>query len=212
MKDNAEIIIFYTKYPCPGYSKTRLIPELGPEGAANLQRNMSSQILKKVEKFQNARPVTVSIHFAGGSLEQMMQWLGHRHHFQHQTDGDLGERMTSSISNNLGDFSRIILIGADCPDIDELVFCEALNALKANDMVIGPTFDGGYYLIGVRGTMKPEQFCPVFQGISWSTDIVFTQTMNKIIQLNLSCHTLPQLHDIDTYDDLGHISYHSDTQ
>lgn len=212
MDDNQEIVILYTKYPRPGHSKTRLIPALGSDGAAKLQKNMTAEMVAKLEQLQNGRPVTIAIHFDGGTHEQMEQWLGNSHQFCHQSDGDLGVRMAESISDYLGTFARIILVGSDCPGVNELTLCEALDALKKNDLVIGPTFDGGYYLIGVQGSVKRNQLHTLFQDIKWSTNSVFTDTIKKAGQLRLSCHILPKLHDIDTPDDLRYIGYHSDAQ
>jgi len=212
MGEQQEIIILFTKYPLPGHSKTRLIPKLGDKGAAGLQRRMGEEAVAKLRRLQNSRPVNVIIHFAGGNHTLMQQWLGNSFHFHLQVGDDIGDRMAKSISNHFGQFSRIVLIGSDCPGINKAILCQALDALNENDLVIGPTFDGGYYLVGVRATVLPEQLDSLFRDMRWSTDSVLNDTMQKIARLNLSCHTLPKLHDIDTPDDLRHIGHYSDPQ
>ncbi len=209
MEKYKEIIIFYTKYPRPGHSKTRLIPSLGPDGAAQLQMKMSTEMVLKLDRLQKNRRTEVVIHYDGGTNEMMQQWLGDAYQYCHQSDGDIGVRMACSIADQLDNFSKIVLIGSDCPGISEAILIEALDALENTDMVIGPSYDGGYYLIGVRGNLPTDHLHTLFQDIQWSTDSVFTQTIISIKQLSLSYHTLPQLHDIDTPDDLRHIGYHS---
>ncbi len=212
MKDNQEIVILYTKYPLPGHCKTRLIPKLGLLGAARLQRQMSGEIAAILERIKNDRPIRIVIHFDGGTQWLMEQWLGDNYQYQPQIEGDLGTRMEGSISDQLGSFSRIVLLGSDCPGINELIVCEALDALCKNYLVIDPTFESCYYLIGFRKTIQPGQLHTIFQDMEWSTDLVFTNTIKKIKQLNLRYHTLPQLHDIDTPDDLRYIGNYSDAQ
>jgi len=130
MENNREIVILYTKYPLPGHSKTRLISKLGPDGAAGLQKKMSVEMLSKLNTLQLDRPIKIVIHFDGGTHELMEKWLGSLQQFCRQSDGDLGVRMTRSISRYLPAFSRIILVGSDCPGISELIIREVLDSLE----------------------------------------------------------------------------------
>lgn len=212
MDNNQEIIIVYTKYPLPGHSKTRLIPALGPHGAAGLQEQMTAALVSKLRTINEQRPAKLLIHYDGGNLELMTKWLGKSLHFVGQTGKDLGERMLNSLSEHLGSSARIVLVGSDCPGVDLSIINEALDGLKKKDLVIGPTFDGGYYLIGVRGTLEQRQLKTVFSNIRWSIDSVYNVTIQRIQQLHLTYHILPTLHDIDTPEDLGHIGHYSDAE
>lgn len=212
MENRQELVILYTKYPRPGCSKTRLAPELGVAGAAKFQRWLTGEVISTLGQLQDVRPVEIQVHFAGGSSKLMEEWLGNSHRFYRQCDGDLGVRMATSISSQLGSFSKIVLLGSDCPDINISILGEAFDVLRKNDLVIGPTFDGGYYCIGVTNKIKQEKLHAIFHGIDWSTDSVFTQTIENIDKLNLHVYILPQLHDIDTPDDLRHIGYHSNPE
>lgn len=93
--------------------------------------------------------------------------------------------------------SRTVLIGSDCPEITVEIILQAFQALENYDAVIGPSTDGGYYLIGL---CHPR--AELFQGIDWGTEVVFHQTIKKMQALQLSCHILPALRDIDVPEDL----------
>jgi glycosyltransferase A (GT-A) superfamily protein (DUF2064 family) len=99
---------------------------------------------------------------------------------------------------------KVLLIGADIPDLSIPLIDEALNALNTNDAVIGPADDGGCYLIG----FNRDAFLPgIFQGIAWSTDSVYHKTMNFFAESGLRVHVLAVLKDVDTLEDLEATGY-----
>jgi len=90
-------------------------------------------------------------------------------------------------------------MGSDSPDLPEEVIIEAREALEIHDAVIGPSLDGGYYLIG----FKSNAFLPkAFEGITWSTDAVFRETMARLKEAVRDVFILPPWNDVDTFDDL----------
>jgi hypothetical protein len=93
---------------------------------------------------------------------------------------------------------RVVIVGIDCPDLDTVILYEAFHKLQQHDLVLGSATDGGYYLIGLR-RFVPE----LFQGITWSTDRVWQQTIAIAQQQNLSVGALPPLDDIDRPEDLA---------
>jgi len=96
-------------------------------------------------------------------------------------------------------FKRVVLIGSDIPDLPLEFIEEAFRSLNENDTVIGPSFDGGYYLIG----FKDKKFSPrAFKGIPWGTNRVFEDTMKILKREGLTVHTLQPRRDIDTIEDL----------
>jgi glycosyltransferase A (GT-A) superfamily protein (DUF2064 family) len=100
-------------------------------------------------------------------------------------------------------FRRVVLIGSDIPDLPLDFIEEAFTSLKESDVVIGPAYDGGYYLIG----FKDKTFSPqIFEGITWGTKNVFDQTMKKLKRSRRVVHILPYHRDIDTMDDLRNLS------
>jgi len=93
-------------------------------------------------------------------------------------------------------FQKVAAIGSDCVELDASTFAETWQALDANDCVIGPTVDGGYYLLALRA---PTPL--LFAGVDWSTAAVFAQTLERARGTGLRVHVLPKLHDVDTEDD-----------
>ncbi len=209
MPTTDKVILLFTKFPQPGHSKTRLIPALGPERAALLQKKMTEKIITTLSRLQTTYPHTFEIHYDGGSPAQMQSWLGESHLFKRQPDTSLGARIEVAIRPHLHTNMAIIVIGADCPAISEDILQNALISLQEHEVVIGPTYDGGYYLIGVNSGIWPETLHTLFQDIPWGTNTVYTQTLDRVKHLNLNCHILKKLHDIDTPEDLRHINYYS---
>lgn len=212
MDSHQDIVLLFTRYPTAGESKTRLIPVLGDQGAADLQRGMTEHAVAEARHLRDSRPCMLEIHFAGGDLGSMREWLGHTLSYKPQTDGHIGVKMERAIAAYLGKKQRIILLGSDLPNITSHILSEALQALKTCDLAIGPARDGGYYLIGVNGKMQPDVLSSLFAGISWGTATVFAETMAKADSHNLTYHILPELHDIDKPEDLGYLHNHSDAQ
>ena len=194
-----ERLIIFTRYPEPGKTKTRLIPVLGEEGAATLQRQMTESTLAEVKKVSRFYPSSMEVHFAGGNEQLMQDWLGSSIIYRRQTEGDIGCRMASAFQESFeAGIDSIVLIGIDCPDLNAQLMVQAFQALDRHDLVIGPARDGGYYLIGLR-RFVPE----LFIGISWSTNEVLQQTQNIIQRLELVVAYLPLLSDIDRPEDLS---------
>jgi len=200
-----EHLIVFTRYPEVGKTKTRLIPALGAEGAAALQRQMTEFTLKQVESLVQRQqdslnpPLSVEIRFAGGDRTLMQDWLGSRWSYQPQALGDLGERMRQAFQSAFEAGSkRVVTIGIDCPELDAATLAQAFQALQKHDLVLGPATDGGYYLIGLR-SLVPE----LFSGIDWGTDQVFRQTMTIAEAKKLAIATLTPLTDVDRPEDLA---------
>jgi rSAM/selenodomain-associated transferase 1 len=115
-----------------------------------------------------------------------------------QVGDDLGGRMAQAFQSALGSpYQSAIIIGTDIPGITASLITTASKSLQDHDMVLGPTVDGGYYLIGLRAPV-PE----LFEHIPWSTDTVFSLTQEKAKAMGLSLKILPMLPDLDTIEDL----------
>ena len=94
--------------------------------------------------------------------------------------------------------SRVVLIGSDTPDLPVEYVHRAFDLLVHCQVVVGPSLDGGYYLIGIKNEV-PD----VFDGIQWSTEHVFSETIDRLDKGNISYGLLPQLDDVDELDDLN---------
>jgi uncharacterized protein len=192
--------IVMVKAPLPGFAKTRLCPPLSQSDAASLSLCFLQDVINSAVRV--IPDVIVAFTPDGGrmmlegSLPNQMVWI--------KQEGDnLGERLNSAIAYvaNLG-FSPLIVLGADSPTLPPLFIETARAALASNDadVVLGPTTDGGYYLLGVR---KPVP--NLFNYVAWSTDRTFTQTAHNIKQLGLRLLELPRWYDVDTFADLDRL-------
>ncbi len=196
-------LIVFTRYPVPGTTKTRLIPALGAEAAADLQRQMTEHTLRQVARWQtcSGAPLlhrTVDVRFSGGDRSQMEAWLGASWPYTSQGEGDLGDRLQRAFADSFAaGADQVVAMGIDCPQLTAQQLEQAMQALADHDLVLGPATDGGYYLLGLR---RP---CPeVFQEIAWSTDKVLQQTLAIAQGQNLRVATLAPLSDIDYPEDL----------
>ena len=93
--------------------------------------------------------------------------------------------------------SKVVIIGSDCPELTATIIEDAFHALNTHDVVVGPSHDGGYYLLGLT-----EFYSHLFDNINWSTSSVFHQTIEKMKTNEISFDLLPTLYDLDTIDDL----------
>ncbi|AOW99043.1 hypothetical protein BJP34_05915 [Moorena producens PAL-8-15-08-1] len=197
-----ERLIIFSRYPEPGKTKTRMIPALGADGAATLQRRMTEHTVAQVKELITGRPVSVEIHFAGGNQQLMQNWLGSNLVYKPQSDGDLGKRITSAFELSFAEsITKVVIIGIDCPDLNSSVMNQAFEALDNHDLVLGPAKDGGYYLVGL-GRLIPE----LFVGVSWGTSEVLQQTVDIAKSLNLTMAMLSELTDVDRPEDLWVVS------
>lgn len=195
-------LLLFTRYPEAGTTKTRLIEKLGVEGAALLQKRLTERIVSQAKLLAQRQWIATTIHYAGGSREKMAFWLGQMD-FIAQADGDLGQRMQTAFRHAFdGGTQRAVLIGSDIPDINVDLLEQAFAALLEKEIVIGPSEDGGYYLIGL-GAKKAAQLLPLlFTAMPWSTKELFTTTIQCLHQAGYKVAILPTLRDIDLPADL----------
>jgi rSAM/selenodomain-associated transferase 1 len=193
-------LIIFGRYPVPGRAKTRLIPALGPAGAADLQRRLTEDILQTARRFASPSEISVEICFEGGSKQKMRRWLGSGPILSRQIPGNLGQRMQAAFLDAFQrGADRVVLLGTDIPQIRTDHLEQSFNALTESDLVIGPSTDGGYWLIGMKHPID------LFEGIKWSTDAVFGQTLALAKEQGLRVKTLSPLRDIDTTEDLKQV-------
>jgi len=190
-------ILFFVKYPEEGQVKSRLALEVKGLCAVALYRNFVLDLLCGLKDLGIAFRICYFPETFQGRFEA---WLGERYAFMPQQGKDLGARMRNSFSQAFsGGFRRVVVIGSDSPDLPGGFLEEALVSLITHDSVIGPTVDGGYYLIGFRN----DSFCSkAFENIAWSTQTVFQKTRNILRSAGHKTRVLPRWYDIDTLDDL----------
>ncbi|MEW5909014.1 MAG: TIGR04282 family arsenosugar biosynthesis glycosyltransferase [Thermodesulfobacteriota bacterium] len=196
--DNGSLcVMIFVRDPVLGEVKTRLAGKLGEIKTLEFYKDCVTQMLSALES--SGYPVRVH-YFPWDRGESVSRWLGNQHHYIPQEGSDLGERMASAFLRSFSDgYSRSILMGSDIPEFTGSILQESASALIQNQSVIGPSADGGYYLIGFRSS----SFLPkAFQNIRWGSGSVFQDTVNRILETGLSIHILPMLQDIDELEDL----------
>lgn len=193
-----KVIIVFTRYPQPGKVKTRLIPQLGPQRAALLQRSLTEHIVGCAREEANRWSSGLQVHFHGSSEKAMRDWLGEEIIYHRQEGRDLGERMKRAFEKAFqGGACSVVLVGSDIPELTPVILGKALEALDTHEVVLGPALDGGYYLMGLKAG-APD----LFSGIEWGSSHVFSKTKEKIERFGLKAALLETLHDVDTLRDL----------
>jgi hypothetical protein len=190
------VLIVFVKEPRPGAVKTRLLPALDPLSAAELYRALAEEEIRQTAP-RAGEYGRLFFYAPPGSPEAMSAWLpGER--FLPQRGEDLGARMSAAFDETFRRGARrAAVIGTDVPWVHRGLVAEALSTLDDHDVALGPTSDGGYYLLALR---RPQP--ALFQGIAWSTPSVFASTMDRAAALGLRVRLLPELPDIDTLDDV----------
>ncbi len=197
-KGARESLGVFAKYPEPGRAKTRLIPALGPEGAAALHEQLVHHTLNGVGELLGLREVDAQIWTAGADPSALADRFRTPLPCVAQEEGDLGQRMLAAFRVMLRASRSGVLIGTDCPDLSAGVLTLAFEALHTADVVLGPAGDGGYYLIGLKRPVPA-----LFENVEWSTSTVLARTLERASALGLSVWLLPTLSDVDEPQDLA---------
>lgn len=199
-----DCILLFTKYPSPGFAKTRLIPAVGPERAAQISDHLTQKTLTTLRQFQALRPKSkLIIHYATYdyiSPQTLIQWLQPTESqiLLPQVHGSLGDKLISAFERAFAQNARtVIVVGSDAPNLTPQILTNAFAALNRFDVVIGPALDGGYYLLGAKAMHKH-----LFTSIPWSTSTVLKRTLAAARSTGLSINLLQPLRDIDTPEDL----------
>lgn len=194
-----EIAIF-ARAPVPGRAKRRLVPALGEEGAADLQRRMTDRVVAAAVEAGADR---VSLWCTPDCGHPAFRDLDLRHPIRLRTQSgrDLGERMGAAMRHMLARGSCALLAGSDCPALGAREFRLAMEWLGGGaDAVLAPALDGGYVLIGLR-----RYEASVFAGMDWGTERVLSETRRRLRDLGWKwCETEP-LPDIDRPEDIVHL-------
>ena len=187
------VIQIFAKPPVEGKVKTRLIPDIGASKANEVFRHCLNYTINMVATSNIDSHIWISDASKDSIFKPMPCYL--------QQGDDLGARMLFAIDSQLAlqPDKKVVLIGSDCLDLDRNHFDQAFAALETNDIVLLPTYDGGFALIGCR-VIDPL----LFNQVEWSSSQVLQQTMDNANKLKYQVHLLEMVRDIDTLSDLGH--------
>ena len=186
----------FVKQPEPGKVKTRLGRSIGFEQSARLYTRLARKIWNEIRQYRGCEHWV--LFEPASALESVLAWLPGADRYLVQVEGDLGNRLQSAFSLAQDGSSRaVVAIGSDVPGLSAGDLNEAFRALRSCDAVIGPAYDGGYWLIGLSRPL-PE----VFEGIAWSTSTVADETIRILESRAKSYDLLRRLRDIDEAEDL----------
>ena len=168
------------------------MPDLSAEQACNIHIELSRRTLQLVSDSQLC---PVQLWCAPDTSHSFFQCCRDDYHASlHQQQGeDLGERMHHAISNALETYSKVILIGCDCPSLTINDFDFAITALNTNEVVLAPAEDGGYVMIGMK-----RAHADVFFNMTWGNNSILSTTRKRIKAQNLSLAEISTQWDVDT--------------
>ncbi len=194
-------ILLFVKYPKNGGVKTRLAKSIGDAAAVSLYKCFVEDILSSL-KGLNAH--IWICYYPENAKDDMAVWLGSSYFYVLQKGENLGKRMQHCLKRSFDKgFEKTIVLASDIPEISENIINNAFKCLENNDTVIGPSYDGGYYLLGFN---KKSYTTEIFDDISWSTNLVYKETLGKIEEYKLQYSVLDKINDMDTIDDIRKFS------
>jgi hypothetical protein len=193
------VLGIFAKGPWPGRVKNRLAVTIGAEQAARLYDAFLRDLLPRLGTVKATRVLafeSVTDHDFFAAL------CGDQFELEVQARGDLGERMESFFRNQIArGATSVVLVGSDSPDMPLDRIHQAFRRLDDHELVIGPSEDGGYYLIGMR-----QMIGQIFSGIRWSTDTVFAETTDRLRQIGVRFTLIDPWYDVDRADDLHRLT------
>lgn len=189
----ADLLIIFYRNPELGKVKSRLADTVGEERALAIYLKLAS-FTRSVTSVINCDRVVYYSNF----IDREDSWPNDKYVKHLQRGDDLGSKMRHAFETAFAQgYKRVCIIGTDCMELTSDILKEAFEALIRSDSVIGPAFDGGYYLLGMN------RFIPeVFSNKRWSTYTVCTDTIDELKRLHRSYHVMPTLHDVDNEADL----------
>lgn len=190
-------LILFAKHPVMGKVKTRLAKDTDDDFALNIYKCF---IKDSLNRFGVVDADLIMFVRGKSVIGTFKKTFSIKIPCYPQITGDLGLRMQHAMQKMfLQDYNRVAIVGSDSPDLPVSYINDAFYYLSKNDVVIGPSYDGGYYLIGCSISLPLTR---LFLNIEWSTNKVLSQTLDRIKTNGYSCHLLEKWRDIDTLKDL----------
>lgn len=183
----------FARAPVPGKAKTRLIPLLGPKGAADFHAALVSDTLQKV----NALGSRVAPYFFLAGTKFPVSSSLSDYTLKKQRGASLGERLEAAFQTLLRRHPRALVTGTDSPLLSGRTWLQALEKLRVSDAVLGPCPDGGFYLIGLR---RPAN--GLFEKVRWGSESAFEDMRANLQTQGLSCSILDPVGDVDRPEDV----------
>ncbi len=196
------------KWHAYGRCKNRLSKDIGKISSAKVQKKMTCHTVSVAKFLENKGLIDISLAISGLGLKNSKRWsneLGIKN-FNLQGRGCLGEKMRRQIlinkKNSLKKTRNIIFIGTDLPDFCHMDLLNTLLKLKKNDLILGPSNDGGYWLIAFSERLLSTNLYLPFINIKWGKEEVLEQTIKNFSSMDLKYYLLRRKIDIDTIIDI----------
>ena len=202
-----------TKWPRYGHCKTRLSKDVGKKNALLIQIMMLQHTVSVAKSLLEKNILDISLAISGIGFKSSKRWckqLGLKD-FNLQGKGSLGERMRRQILKHqkhsfLNKDRHLIFIGTDLPNLCHIELLETISRLKSSEVVIGPSSDGGYWLIAFSAKILSNNLFHPFIDIEWSTSNVLQKTIDNLNKINLKVDYLNNKIDVDNIHDLVKVS------
>ncbi|MDJ0975439.1 MAG: TIGR04282 family arsenosugar biosynthesis glycosyltransferase, partial [Planctomycetota bacterium] len=197
------LVLEYAKRPVPGRVKTRLAATEGPREAARIYRVLANDMHAVLLEAQAHGEIDVAVclppedHAASDD-----DWLAGARHRWSQGEGDLGARLAHGFAQGVTDYDAVFAVGTDVVGLDAGFLRSAIAALRVADVVLAPTPDGGYGLIGMRAQTARAHAATLFDDMPWSTDAVADTTRRRARDAGLTVREMVGLRDVDVAADL----------
>lgn len=188
---NKNLIIVFVRSPELGKVKTRLAKSIGDVSALTIYK----LLLKHTETVLHDLSFDKVVYYSE-KVDENDFWEARLFEKKRQKGADLGKRMQHAFETAFEKgYQKVLIIGSDLFDLKSIHITTAFEALENHDLTIGPSLDGGYYLLGMK-----ELYPAVFKNKKWGTDTILENTLKDLQQQNVKL--LEALNDIDTFEDL----------
>ncbi|MCW3091541.1 MAG: glycosyltransferase [Ferruginibacter sp.] len=186
-------LIIFIRNPVSGKVKTRLAKTIGNEKALTVYNRLLTHT-RQVTQYLSCDKFL----YYSDTIDENDNWQNELYQKKLQPDGDLGQRMSGAFTQLFEKgYDKLIIIGSDCLELDKSIINKAFEMLSDNEVVIGPSSDGGYYLLGMK-----SYFPDVFLNKQWSTSTVLKDTLQDLTVAQISVAKLEILNDVDEEKDL----------
>lgn len=187
------LLMVFLRAPVKGRVKTRLAATLGEDCALEVYIRLMLHTLREAGALRCAKQA-----WYADVVPDPDPCATHGFTSHVQTGDDLGQRMRNAFAEGFANgYGPVVIIGTDLPGLSTELLQAALDAMGDHDAVIGPTHDGGYYLLCLHAPLDA-----LFSDKQWSTATVFARTVSDLALNGKTCHLLPQLADVDSEADL----------
>jgi rSAM/selenodomain-associated transferase 1 len=195
--DPMEQLALFAKYWQSGEVKTRLAASIGPVSAAEMHRRFLKALVQRLENLSCGKVIAFTpVH----RRDEFAKLPGGSWTLEPQVEGDLGQRMGAFFEGAFrAGAARVVVLGSDSPSLPVDWVTRAFHQLRQNPVVLGPSADGGYYLLGMAASGRLP---PIFEGIPWGTSAVRQLTETRLQEAGIQFSQLPDWYDVDHLDDL----------